>query len=365
MLRVDVDARMLRAGGIGRYIRGVVGPWLCDHAVESVRLYGRTADLDAWLTHIGAQGNIEIVAWGDPTYSLSAQARWPRLSRRGAAWRPDVSFFPHFDAPLLLHPRPSAVVVHDLIHLRVPTAFPFWKRRLAAGMIRRVARLTDQIVTVSESSRADILAFVGPEAPPVDVVRNGVSDLFTPGIPDGQGADPFLLVVAPHKPHKNLLLAAQVLLRLRQHEGWRLVLVGPNASDRRELAREAGAPGLVDAIDLPGRVADQELRNLYRRASVVLVPSLLEGFALPALEARACGTRVLASDVSWAGELSDMGVELVAGWDPDTWTRAVRGTSNSTIEHASSQPTIPRWSEASAATLSLLTRVADQSPLGG
>ncbi|MGB1823820.1 MAG: glycosyltransferase, partial [Ilumatobacteraceae bacterium] len=89
-----------------------------------------------------------------------------------------------------------------------------------------------------------------------------------------------------------------------------------DVEDRRAIVKASGVAGLADRIDVPGLCSDEELRDLYRAAAVVVVPSLLEGFGLPALEARACGTRVLAPDLPWARDLLDAGVELVSGWDP-------------------------------------------------
>ena len=364
MLRVDVDVRMLEAGGIGRYIRGIIGPWLAKGEVAAARLYGSPQSTEAWLRRIEPVAEVDVVAWTDPIYTFRAQARWTHLSHNRSGWRPDVSFFPHFNAPLLAHPRPSVVAVHDLIHLHVPEAFPRWKRWAAARMIKAVARRTDQIVTVSGHSRRDLLRFLGTRAPPVAVIRNGVSDVFSPGLASEPSEPPYILVVAPHKRHKNLKLAAQVLDRLPRAEGWRLVAVGPDADDRSDLARGAGSPALEKLIDLPGRVADRDLRDLYRKATVVLIPSLLEGFALPALEARACGTRAVATDAPWARELKDAGVELVQGWDPDDWVRVIQAPAADTPDWVLPPHAIPRWSDASAATLDLMQRVAERAPLG-
>lgn len=363
MLRVEVDVRMLEAGGIGRYIREIVSPWLSEGWVTCARLYGPRAEVNGWLRSIEPKVDVEVVPWADPVYSPRAQLRWSQLSRERGRWQPDVSFFPHFDAPVLSHPRPSLVTVHDLIHLQVARAFPWWKRRLAATLIRAIGRRTDQIVTVSEHSRRDLLEFLGADAPSVRVVPNGVSDVFTPG-PSGTTSDPYILVVGPHKQHKNLKLAAQVLDRLPRREGWRLVAVGPDDGARHELAREAGSLTLASRIETPGPVSDDELRTLYRQARVVLVPSILEGFGLTALEARACGARALAPDVPWAQELRNWGVELVHGWDPETWMQAVRTPGHLTPGSAPPSHTLPRWADASRSMLQLLEQVADRSALG-
>jgi glycosyltransferase involved in cell wall biosynthesis len=363
MLRVDVDARMIQSGGIGRYIREIVGGWLATGRLEAVRLYGRPLELEPWLARIDARGKIDIVPWPDRIYGPAAQIRWSASLRRPRGWPCDVTLFPHFDVPLVSHPSPSVVVIHDLIHLRVPHAFPGWKRLLAAGMLRRVASLADRIITVSATSRGHIADWMGSTRPPIDVVRNGVSDLFTPGPPTVRKTHPYVLVVAPHKPHKNLQLALRVLDHLPEREGWKLLAVGPDVAARDALVREVARPGLQRRIELPGPVGDLALRDLYRQADAVLVPSLLEGFALPALEARACGAPVLAPALSWAQELCDAGVQLLEGWDPRRWATAVRN-ARSDRETAGPRPVVRRWGDASAATLRVLERVAAQGASG-
>ena len=363
-MRVDIDARMLRSGGIGRYIREIVGPWLTSNQLSAVRLYGNVTALESWLARIEARGTVDVEPWDDPVYSAAAQVHWLTSRFRGRAWRPDVTFFPHFTAPLVGHPKPSVVVIHDLIHLRVPGAFPVWKRALAAGLIRRVGSMTDRIVTVSQTSREHILDFLGDAEAPVDVIRTGVSEIFTPGGRVVSESAPFVLVVAPHKPHKNVALAVQILRHLPKRDGWRLIAVGPDIEDRRAMASATEVVGLDRRIDVPGPRTDTQLRDLYREAAVVVVPSLLEGFALPALEARACGARVLAPDLPWARELLHAGVELVSGWDPREWAQIVREVPTRAGSEVDSDVSMPRWSAASEATLSLLEGVAKNGPLG-
>src|SRR5690606_16465698 len=109
-------------------------------------------------------------------------------------------------------------------------------------------------------------------------------------------------------------------------------------------------------VVVTSHVTDVQLRALYSMASAVLVPSLLEGFGLPVLEARACGAKVLAADLAWSRELAAAGVSLVRGWDPAAWAAEVR----------SSRPTQPplatqdwRWDSAARQTFDVLRRAAE------
>lgn len=361
-MRIQIDARLLNSGGIGRYIREIVGPWLVDRRVERVRCFGHPEELRAWLADRDPRGIVDVVPWVDPVYSLRAQVNWPRLHQGPHSWPADVSLFPHYDIPLLAHPAPSVVVVHDLIHLEVADAFPAWKRAGAAAMLRAVCQRATEVITVSRASGRAIRAFMGDSGPRVHVVPNGVSEVFVPPPEPLSSAvpapvAPYVLVVAPHKPHKNLAFAVRVLGHLPEREGWRLLLVGPRGAEVAAIARAAGQPGLEARIEAVGAVDDRALRDLYRGARAVLVPSRLEGFGLPALEACACGTRALAPDLPWARELAMFGVERLRHWEPGAWARAIRARPAGALPASSPRADVPRWREASDATFDLLRAV--------
>ena len=185
-MRIHVDARLLRAGGIGRYIREITGPWLREPEVASVRFLGRPEELEPWLDEVDVRGIAEVTAWSDPPYSLRAQLRWPGLGSRRA--EPDVTFFPHYDAPMIRHPRPSLVTVHDLIQYRLPEGFPGWKRWGGARLLGRAVTNATGIVAVSEATGEDLARRFPGAAAKVRVVKNGVSEVFRPLTPSEREA---------------------------------------------------------------------------------------------------------------------------------------------------------------------------------
>ena len=330
-VRIQVDARLLRSGGIGRYIREITGRWLARDDVARIRFFGRSSELEPFLADRDRRGIAEVEPWMDGPYSPAAQLRWP-LVKRGLSWPADITFLPHYDVPLLRHPRPSLVTVHDLIHFQLPRGFPAWKRALGMALLRRALEEATNVVTVSETSRIAICRLMPAAAGKVHVVRNGVGDEFRPLSREERTASgtewgrlrPFILCVGPDKPHKNLAQAVRTLARLPDSEGWRLVLVGPSEVDRERLLADVGHPDLRSRVVVTGAVSDRDLRSLYGLATAVLVPSLLEGFGLTVLEARACGGRVLVGDLPWTRELEQPGVELMRSWSPPTWATEIR-----------------------------------------
>ncbi|MDG2281970.1 MAG: glycosyltransferase family 1 protein [Longimicrobiales bacterium] len=361
MLRLEVDARLLRAGGIGRFIRETTSRWMKSRSVVALRLLGRPEELEPWLLEVEGADLVEIVPWRARPYHVSGQVQWLTDVRNGRGWEPDVTLFPHYDIPIVRHPRPSVTVVHDLIHLELPDLFPAWKRLLASGLLRRVGSESECIVTVSSASRFSLSHFFGDRAQDIHVVPNGVSDIFRPlgrGEHDrAMGRSPSMLCVSPDRPHKNLTLALRVLSALPEQNDWRLIIVGLSSDELGAVGRRCGCQHLLHRVELPGRVSDAELRRLYCEASVVLVPSFLEGFALPAYEARACGTPVLALHRPWSEDLESIGVQRIVSSAPEVWAQAVSKvhTKGARSGEALTLETVPRWD----VTAELLLRVLE------
>ncbi len=362
-MRIQVDARMVRAGGIGRYIREITGPWLDDDRVEAIRFLGRPEDLEPWFQSLGESSKASIAVWKDTPYSPVAQLRWPRLRQRGGA-APDVSFFPHYDVPLLYHPHPSVVTIHDLIHFKVPRAFPWWKRQAGLVLLKGALTRASRILTVSEYSRGDILGLRPDVMEKIEVVPNGVSQAFRPPTEvERRMAEkrlghlrPFVLAMGNPRPHKNLQLVLEVVERVRgKWPELRLVLVGPGEGSMPEWAETVVAD------------RDQDLRDLYALSEAFLFPSLYEGFGLPPLEAVACGTRVLASDRTSVPEVMAGRGLLLDPLDSSAWAEALLSLRDGTesLENAlggdeAGQRVVPSWGEASRLTLAILLAVAGE-----
>lgn len=372
-MRITVDARLLlERVGIGRYLREVTGRWLGNSDVTRIRFLGDPEALESWLDENDPRGIAGVGRWTDPPYSVRAQARWAaRLHRQ--ARDVDVTFFPYHDAPLFRHPSPSVVTVHDLTQLVVPGAFPAWKRLAGGVLVDGALRNADRVVTVSESTRSDIVARVPEAASRVTVVPNGVDPLFRPlGSEERSAAEerwdplrPFLLAVGSARPHKNLELAVDVLAHVRATQPeMRLVVAGPQ--DRRigTVLRKARGLGVEDGVELVGALEDGSLREAYALAELFLFPSLYEGFGLPPLEAMACGTPVLASDRGPLPEVLGNGAVLLDPLDHVAWGReATRLLDDVEAREARIEPALRKvqeysWERAAEKTLAVLRSAA-------
>jgi glycosyltransferase involved in cell wall biosynthesis len=295
-----VDARALRASGLGRYLREVLAAVLADQRFGRVVLLGEPRELEEFLSELPeASPGVELRPYRGDIYSARSQAEW--LALRAGGLRTDVTFFPHFDTPQLgLAPR-SVITVHDLTPIRVREGFSP-ARRLAAGvLIRRALSRAERVITGSEHARRDLESFLPEARGKIEVIPHGaVSGSVRAGVEEEACAEtlrPYLLCVGNRKPHKNLLAAVETLARLRvERPELRLVFAGrvyPGWEEVRRRARELGVEGAL--VDL-GEVTDAMLAALYRGCEAFLFPSLYEGFGLPVLEAMHHGAPVVTSD---------------------------------------------------------------------
>jgi glycosyltransferase involved in cell wall biosynthesis len=156
-------------------------------------------------------------------------------------------------------------------------------------MQARVARRLPRVVTVSDSARGDIIREFKVDPGRVGVVHNGVdADLFRP-LPDVRRVPGRVLTVASaDAPIKGLAFLIEAIAKLKTERDVELVVVGKGGLSRgsRDLARRFG---VADAIRFEGAVDSLRLVELYAQAQLAVVPSLYEGFSLPAIEAMSCG----------------------------------------------------------------------------
>ena len=228
----------------------------------------------------------------------------------------------------MLWPRPCALVatIHDLAPFRVPKKYDLLRMIYGRVVVRQLAHRQDHIIAVSRDTARDIARYFRVPSSRVSVIHNGLDHArFTPaGRADASALlaqrhglhPPFFLYVArlehPAKNHARLI-AAFNRFKTERPSPWQLVLCGSDwhgAEIVHDLARRS--PYAQD-IRLLGFVPDRDLPTWYRAATVMVYPSLFEGFGLPPLEAMACGCPVLASSI---GAVSEVCGDAAAKADP-------------------------------------------------
>ena len=263
-MRVGIDARKIADFGIGTYIRGLLGALVeLGTGDEYVAFAPAGAPLPPGVEHVTVDA---------PHYSIRELVILGRAADRA---RLDLFHAPHYVVPFTR--VPVIVTVHDLIHLHQPMRNPL-APVYARAMIGRAVRKAARVLTVSQAVKAQLERELG--AKNVVVTPNGVDPVFTPG--GLKPAAPRFLFVGNDKAHKNLETVLAALERVPEAS---LTLVGASFDRYRDRER----------VEVRGFVPLEELVALYRGATALVMPSLEEGFGLPAAEAMACGTAVITS----------------------------------------------------------------------
>jgi glycosyltransferase involved in cell wall biosynthesis len=169
-----------------------------------------------------------------------------------------------------------------------------WRWYGFTRMQRRVARRLETLITVSESSASDIVSDFGVRRDRVRVIPVGVdTDVFAPPTaPRVPGR--IVAVSSSDSPMKGARVLLEAVAKLRTERDVELVVVGRPRSDG-PVARAVDDLGIADAVRFVTGLPDPALAELFGSAEVAVVPSLYEGFSIPAVEAMACATPLVAS----------------------------------------------------------------------
>ena len=322
-MRIAIDARKLRDFGIGTYIRNIL--------IELSRLDRETEYVvlcrpdDVTSGDVLGQ-NFRMVPETAPAYSIAEQFRIPLSLARE---RVRLVHEPHYVLPPLLRCR-SVVTIHDCIHLMFPQYLP---GRLAyvyaKGSMWSATRKANKILTVSEASKRDILRLFDVDPEKVVVIHNAIDERFlSPANPEQmdlvrqryQLDHPFVLYVGNIKPHKNLERLIDAFGRARGQcpDDLKLIIVGDEISKYPALRQSVHKHKLDKHVRFLGFQPMETLAAFYRLARAFVFPSLYEGFGLPPLEAMACATPVVTSNVSSLPEVAGGAALLVDPYDADS-----------------------------------------------
>ncbi|HZZ63950.1 MAG TPA: glycosyltransferase family 1 protein, partial [Candidatus Baltobacteraceae bacterium] len=297
-VHLAVDAFNLAADrrGMGRLVRQTLRELHAFNEVR-VRLVARPQHIDA----LRREFDVAVVTPG----AL-------RTGEIDAVWYPwnAMRFAPHAAA---------IVTIHD------PFAFMFAHRNLIARLreqlpIRRAIRQADRIFAVSHWTAGELERRFGIDPMRMRIVPNAPDRFWYP-VP-GARLRPYMFVLSSPEPRKNIGMLLRAYAQAFDEQGPELVIAGDLSAADAILLRNVRAPHSRIHAE------DEELRRLYSGAIAVLVPSLAEGFGLPAVEAMACQAAVVASNTTALPETCGDAALLV---DPGValWSRALREIAQS------------------------------------
>jgi glycosyltransferase involved in cell wall biosynthesis len=229
---------------------------------------------------------------------------------------------------------PFVVTIYDLSFYRYPQAFRPWNRWYLGIFTARSARRARRVITISESTKRDVVNMLGVPPDRVDVVYGGVDEVFRP-LPAAETAhfrseralpDRFILFLGTLEPRKNVqkLIRAYDQWRQVEPDVPRLVVAGGKGWYYDHIFAEVERLGLTGDVIFPGYVIPQELPWWYNAADLFVYPSRFEGFGLPVLEAMACGTPVVTTNVASLPEVASDAALLVSPDDEAQLVEAMR-----------------------------------------
>lgn len=305
-MKIGIDCRLWSQSGVGRYIRNLVKQLQNLDQENDYVLFVRSNDYE----------NIKYKILNIKWRVVRVDARWhsfreqweiPKILNKENL---DLVHFPYFNVPIFYN-GPFIVTIHDLIINHFPTGrattlpWPFYQvKRLGYEIIlNHTIKNSQKIITVSKATKNEIIDHFGIKPSKIVVTYEG-ADLNNSNPPASPSQDEqlktknYFLYVGNAYPHKNLERLLEVIASIKyQTSDIKLVLVGKQDYFYKRLRRKVGEMGLAKEIIFYGEVNDAELQNLYKNTTALILPSLMEGFGLPALEAMSQGCLVLASDI--------------------------------------------------------------------
>ena len=331
-MRIAIDARLVSyiQGGISQYTIRLV------HAIAAL------------------QGDDEILLLEGR--KASSQQPWPATVKRSRLATPphhpleqmalpvemlrfpiDLLHSPDFIPPFRRQYR-SVITVHDLAFLR----FPHLLTPESTRYYRQVAQAVesaDRVIAVSNATKRDLLELLSADPGKVVVVPSGVSPECRPlepveverrreelGLPKR-----FILFVGTLEPRKNLPTLLRAFARIQKAHRVPLVVVGDKGWLFEEIFKVRDELGLAEEVRFVGSVAASQLVYYYNCATCLVLPSLYEGFGHPVLEAMACGTPVIVSNVSSLPEVAGDAALLVDPGDVEGLAEAVESLMDDDI----------------------------------
>lgn len=309
-LHIAIDARRIRDFGIGTYIRSLV------HALAAI-------DTNNRYTLVSRPGDVRTLAGLPENFHVSAYARDDRHPLDHIAFpsflhsiSPDLVHIPLARVPLFMI-RPYVVTIHDLANLFFEEDTSRIRMQLRRYRFRRGLVRAERVIAVSEATKRDCQSILGIPSERISRVYNAPDPGFFAG-GDQRGTEeqqrimeryqiehPFLLYAGNIRRHKNVprLVEAFAVLREQlaghaEYQDLRLVIIGDTISQYPAVRQAVIRSKMEHVVRFLGFVPFETLRCFYQSAAAFVFPSRYEGFGLPPLEAMACGTPVVTSNVS-------------------------------------------------------------------
>ena len=300
-MKITIDCRHIDSSGIGVYSRECLSFFL-----DSENTFFLIGDAEKLKPFTGHQ-NAEIIPCTIKPFSPRDTFMLPKSILRKINGS-DLFYSPYFNIPCGIR-VPVYTTIHDIIFPDMPelvSAPGLWIRMF---FYRRSFRLSKKIFTVSNFSKSRI-EYYSKGKKPVIVTQNAIQSHFLNNSPETRGTEKkdFILFVGNIKKHKGLDCLLEAFTEARKSGlNQMLLIVGSSKDFRSKDNSFRDKLSIFDSeeVKFTGFIRNDELRRLYAEASLLVQPSLYEGFGLPPLEAMYNGTMALISDIPVFHEIYD------------------------------------------------------------
>jgi glycosyltransferase involved in cell wall biosynthesis len=312
--RFSVDVRKLGDTGVGRSASGLVAG-IASSSEARQYAWELLGHPDRW-KHLRASpiGTKRTnVRFG--VYSPWQQAE---VAIRVLESRADLLHTTHFTAPLVLPRRTRLIVtIHDVAFFHNPefairTTFPSLRLGAYRILMHLAAWRADTIIVGTRATKAELEHLLPFSHGKIEILPNAIDlSRFSPS--SSRSDHKIILYVGSISLRKGIDVLARSFAKNPRFRDFKLVLVGPDHGNYGlSIRRLVVALGVEDRVIFTGAISDPELLSWYRMARVVALPSRLEGFGYPVVEAMAMGVPCVASDLPCIREVADGGALLVA-----------------------------------------------------
>ncbi len=327
-MRIVLDARKYFDFGIGTYIQNL-SPYVGSRSELVLLLAPNDAD------RIALPSSIRKVMNSSRKYSLSELRSIAKDANRMKA---DVFHAPHYTTPFGLK-MPCVTTIHDIVHVRGKEYFSFSKRVYARTIISHACRSSAAIIVDSEFTKRELLDMFHVNETQVHVIHLGVSSIYSAKYSEKSIQEfrnkyhltkPTILYTGSLKPHKNVEVLIRAFAHMKQRSDLQLAFSGESITRTNNLWKLIKENNNTKDVVEIGQISQRELALAYRAASVVVLPSLYEGFGFSVLEAMASGIPAIGARAGSIPEMMGDGGILFDPHSDEDLTSAIENVLNDT-----------------------------------
>lgn len=299
-----IDARMINNSGIGVYIEKLVLK-LCDF--YNILLIGDKYSINKKFKEV------DVLHFFAKPYSIKEQLLPLIIPKCDLYWSPHINI-PFFK----IRAKKIVTTIHDVNHLAFDNNFSYLKKKYAKIIYKNAVKKSDHLITVSNFSKSEIIRELKIDEKLISVIYNGVSgEFFKNQKSNKKNTKEYFLFVGNVKPHKNVTLLLNAYNKLPESikNNYQLIILGQKDGF---LTKDKSVLNFINTkeqknIKFTGFVKQNEIYGFYKNSSLLIFPTLYEGFGLPLIEGMSSKTKVLCSNIP---SLKEIGKDFVNYFNP-------------------------------------------------